>query len=140
MLVGPKQVLIDSHSRPACGDVCVQGLPEAQSHRGVEVRQNLFRIWNRRRIGIAGDRMRQPGLHREWPMPPAAPNERGKKSMQGGRQLRRWQINTQVAVEIFTLPKDDHAATETETNLLGAKTQNPCVTEAADGPAVDSCS
>src|SRR5262247_1054731 len=140
MFVGPKQVLIGSYPRSACGDDFVQGLHETQSHRGVEVRQNLFPIWTQRRIGIAGDRMRQPGLHWECPTPPAAPNERGEKSMQRGRQLRRWQINTQVAVEIFTLPRDDHAATETETNLLGAKTQNPCVTEAADGPAVDSCS
>src|SRR5215510_10972256 len=101
MFVGPKQVLICSYPRSACGDDFVQGLHKTQSYRGVEVRQNLFPIWTQRRIGIAGDRMRQPGLHWECPTPPAAPNERGEKSMQGGRQLRRWQINTQVAVEIL---------------------------------------
>src|SRR5215467_643978 len=139
MFVGPKQVLIGSYPRPACGDVFVQGLHETQSYRGVEVRQNLFPIWTQRRIGIAGDRMRQPGLHRECPTPPAAPNERGEKSKQRRRQLRRLQINTQVAVEIFTMPRNDHAAAKTETNLFVAKAQNPKVTEATDRLTIDSC-
>src|SRR5262245_4236457 len=139
MLVGPKQVLIGSYPRPACGDVFVQGLQKTQSHGGVEVRQNFFPIWTRWRIGGAGDRMRKPGLRRECPTPPAAPNERGEKSMQGGRQLRRWQINTQVAVEVFTLPRNDHAAAKTETNLFVAKAQNPKVTEATDRAAIDNC-
>src|SRR5262245_23888269 len=139
MFVGPKQVLIGSYPCSACGDVFVQGLHETQSHRRVEVRQNLFPIWNRRRIGIAGDRTRQPGLRRERPTPPAAPNERGEKSMQGGRQLRRWQINTKVAVKTFTLPRNDHAAAKTETNLFVAKAQNPKVTQATDRLTIDSC-
>src|SRR5262249_9181491 len=83
--------------------------------------------------------MRQPGLHWECPTPPPAPNERGEKSKQRRRQLRRWQINTQVAVEIFTLPRNDNAAAKTETNLFVAKTQNSKVTEATDRLTIDSC-
>src|SRR4030095_14347793 len=83
--------------------------------------------------------MRQPGLDRERPTPPASPGEGGKKSTQRRRQLRRYEVNLQAAIENFSLPKKDHATTKTETNLLTAKTQNPSVAEGSHGPAIDGC-